>query len=97
MVNQNIQSQPKIIYFFISLLNDSSFTTIRKILNDLSLLVDVTEGIECQLIEVTARIMQFLLHVLDNKVENSSGTFDCGVGHGSNVVPMGIPKPDPIV
>ena len=37
-------------------------------------------GIECQLIEVTARIMQFLLHVLDNKVENSSGTFDCGVG-----------------
>ena len=37
------------------------------------------DGIECQLLKVTTGIVQFLLHVLDNKVENSSGTFDCGV------------------
>ena len=51
---------------FIIVVNDESFNKEIKIRE--GALECVTEGIECQLIKVTTEIVQFILHVLDNKV-----------------------------
>ena len=47
-------------------MNDESFNKEIKIRE--GALEYVTEGIECQLIKVMTEIVQFILHVLDNKV-----------------------------
>ena len=56
--------------------NDESFKKEVKIRE--GVLEYVTEGIECQLNKVTIGIAQILLHALDNKVLNCSGTCNTG-------------------
>ena len=51
---------------FLIVVNDESFNKEIKIRE--RALEYITEGIDCQLIKVTTEIVQFLLHVLDNKV-----------------------------
>ena len=62
----NIHYKLRSFSIFLIVVNDESFNKEIKIRE--GALEYVTEGIECQLIKVMMEIVQFLLHVLDNKV-----------------------------